>query len=348
MAKAKRVRLKEEAPEVKSGGLYFAESKTGVRCIPTGCTLLDCVLGGGWPLGRIGNIVGDKSVGKTLLAIEACVNFERAYPKGRIYYREAEAAFDEAYAAELGLPTKRIDFGEDGVGTPWDTIEDVFEDLDAKVAECKKAKVPGLYIIDSLDALSSRAELERKPGAPTFGGEKNKVVGELFRRLVREIESSDVALLILSQIRENIGAMFGEKYRRAGAKALDFYATHALWLAHLGRITAQVGGVKRVTGVRIKAQCKKNKLAHPFRECEMDISFGYGVKDEAASLDWLEEVKGLGPLDLKKEDLGKYLEGLDVMPPTERRVEQGKIRDVVLAKWAEVEGRFAPTRKKYD
>jgi recombination protein RecA len=292
--------------------------------------------------------VGDKSSGKTLLGIEACANFSVVFPKGKIFYREAEAAFDESYAKGLGLPVKQVDFGPEGIDTQWNTIEDVFEDLNARIAECKKAKVPGLYIIDSLDALSSRAELNRKPGTPTFGGEKNKVVGELFRVLVREIESSDMAFLIISQVRENIGVAFGEKYRRAGAKSLDFYATHALWLAHLGRLSAEVGKVKRVTGVRIRAQCKKNKLSLPFRECEFDLQFGFGIKNDEASVEWLEEVKALSTLSLKKEDVGKYLEALDKMAVSERKAEQARIREAVLATWAEIEGRFAPTRKKYE
>jgi len=107
----KRYRTIEPITE-RSGGDYFPPATArGLRFIPSGCVLLDCVLGGGWPLGRIVNVVGDKAVGKTLLAIEAAANFVTVYPKGHIWYRQAEADFDEHYARRLGLPVDKIDFG---------------------------------------------------------------------------------------------------------------------------------------------------------------------------------------------------------------------------------------------
>lgn len=330
----KRVKLKEEeAP--KAEGLYFAE-KPVRDCIPTGCTLLDLVLGGGWAMGRVVNIVGDKAVGKTLLAIEACANFKRKYPKGRIFYREAESAFDPAYAETVGLPPQVVDFGPEGIDTPWDTIEAIFEDLEARLDECIKSKKPGLYILDSLDAVSSKAELERDVGEGSFALEKQKLLGRLFRQLIRKIGSANFCLIIVSQIRDKIGVVFGDKHTRSGGKALDFYASQILWLHNMGIEYATKGGVKRAVGVRIKAKCKKNKVGTPFRECEFAIEFGYGVDDVAASIDWLEEVKGLG--DLEAKVLTKYHDNPELME---------KLRETVTTRWAEVESRFSPTRKKY-
>src|SRR6202011_42211 len=101
----------------------------------SGCTLLNLAMSelgenGGWPFGRVVNIVGDKSTGKTLLAEEAMANLLKLYPKSKAYYRESEAAFDAAYAKALGLDTGKVDFGPDGEDSIWSTIEDVFEDLD--------------------------------------------------------------------------------------------------------------------------------------------------------------------------------------------------------------------------
>ena len=340
----KRVRLTATNGQ---GGDYFPTLTKGVECLPTGCALLDCVLGGGWALKRIANIVGDRSSGKTLLAIEACANFARKYPKGKIFYREAEAAFDEPYAESLGLPVKRVDFGPKGLDTTWDTVEDIFEDLDARLAECEKLGVAGLYIVDSLDALSSRPELGRKPGEATFGLEKQKMMGKLFRQLTRRIKSANMCVIIISQVRDKIGVVFGEKHTRTGGKALDFYASQILWLSHLQTINQTVGGVKRAVAVRIKAKCKKNKVSLPFRECEFRIRFGYGVEDVEASLEWLTEVKALGSLGLKEAGVDAFLDKVDELSGAELQVQRDLINKAVLATWLAVEGRFAPTRKKY-
>src|SRR4029077_14447496 len=90
-----RIKLDTNEPEEQDGGNYFVDLKTKIDFIDSGSALLNCVLGGGWPLTRIVNIVGDESTGKTLLVIEACANFHRQYAEGNIYYREAESAFDE-------------------------------------------------------------------------------------------------------------------------------------------------------------------------------------------------------------------------------------------------------------
>lgn len=341
----KRVRLK--AANGQGGGDYFPTLTKGVDCIPTGCALLDCVLGGGWARRRIANIVGDKSCGKTLMAIEACANFAQLEPKGKIFYREAEAAFDEPYAEGLGLPVKRVDFGPDGLGTVWDTVEVIFEDLDARLTECEKAKVPGLYIVDSLDALTSIAELKRKPGEGTYGLEKQKMMGSLFRQLTRRIKSADMCVIIISQVRDKIGVVFGEKHTRTGGKALDFYASQILWLSHIGRLTRTVGTIKRATGVRIKAQCKKNKVSLPFRECEFDLEFGFGIDDFGSAIDWLTEMRAEKPLlnDMKPSVYENYVTELR---GSELLAERARVRNLVAATWADVEKRFAPTRKKYD
>ena len=329
------------------GGDYFPTLVKGVECIPSGCALLDCVLGGGWALKRVVNIVGDRSSGKTLLAIEACANFALKYPKGKIYYREAEAAFDEGYAEELGLPVKRVDFGKDGLDTNWDTIEDIFEDLDAKLAECEKAKVAGLYIIDSLDALTSRAELDRKIDQGSYGLEKPKMMGKMFRQLTRRIKAANFCVIVISQVRDKIGVVFGEKHTRSGGKALDFYASQILWLSHLKTLTRTMGSVKRAVGVRIKAKCKKNKVSLPFRECEFEIAFGFGVNDTEASLEWLMEVKALDRLGLKAVDVDAYLDKLDKLEGAELAAQRKAVHKAVVEAWQAVEGRFAPVRRKY-
>lgn len=340
--RVKKVRKSKE-PE-QSGGNYFAAPKRNLKFIPTGCKTLDLALGGGWACNRIGNIVGDKSTGKTLQMIEACVNFNHMYG-GNIYYRETESAFDEEYAAELGMPVDAIDFGDPD--NPLETVEDMFEDLERIIAERleKKKRKPALYILDSLDALSDRAELDRDMDKGTFGAQKAKNLSQLFRRLVRQLAKADITVLIVSQVRDKIGAMFGRKTTRSGGRALDFYATHVVYLAHLGNINKTVSGIKRPVGIRVKAKIDKNKIAIPQREAEYTIIFGYGVDDGLASLAWCKEAKCLKecPIDIpgtKDEDLKKAAKSLS----PEQLIE---LNEFVSKKWYEIEKSFLPRKKKY-
>lgn len=283
----------------------------------------------------------------TLLAIEAAANFANQYPKGLIWYREAEAAFDPSYAETLGLPVKRVDFGEEGIDTQWDTVEEIFVDLDACIKEALDKKVPGLYIIDSLDALSSAAELERDIDKGSYGMEKPKMLGKMFRQLTRKLGQANVCLIIISQVRDKIGVTFGRKWTRSGGKAMDFYASIVLYLSHIETLARTVGSLKRATAIRVRAKCEKNKIAMPFRECEVTIRFGYGMDDVEAALHWLEEVKMLDRLSLSDKTVGRYLTETAKMDWDEYLKRVTQVRDVVLTAWNEVEARFLPTRRKY-
>jgi RecA/RadA recombinase len=328
-----------------SGGDYFPALVRNF--IPSGCTLLDCVLGGGWVLGRVSNIVGDKSTGKTLLAIEACANFARVYPKGKIYYREAEAAFDPPYAARLGLPLDRVDFGPQGNDTQWRTIEDIFSDLRKIVEYHIKHDIPGLYIIDSLDALSSKAALAREVGEGSFNLEKQKILAQLFEQLVGEFKASNLCILIISQVRDKIGFVVGEKHRRSGGRSLDFYASHILWLAHIKNLVRTIGGIKRATGIKVLAHAKKNKVTVPFGKCVFPIRFGFGVDDVVASIEWLVENKKVDKLGIKLKEISLYVDELDELSNAEYAKRADQIRAAVIQSWAEIDETFAPKRKKY-
>lgn len=301
------------------GGLYFSSAKENIQFIHTGCTMLDCVLGGGYALGRVSNLVGDKSTGKTLLAMEGIANLFLQYPNARCRYNEAESAFDTGYAEALGIPMDRVEMRED-----CRTVEDFYRDVETWLGTLKP-KQPGLYVMDSLDALSDAAEMEREIGDNTYGGAKAKKIGEFFRRKVQDLKSTNVHLLIISQIRDNIGAMFGNKHTRSGGKALDFYVSQVTWLAHTGIMKKTISKVERPIGVHIKAKNTKNKVGLPFRECKFDITFGYGVEDERASREWLQEVGDIAGSKLPVEQLRAH----------------------VMAKWYTIERGFIPTRRKY-
>lgn len=310
----------ESPPPVKGGGLYFGKPNTSIQFIPSGCKNLDLALGGGWARRRIANLVGNRSSGKTLLAIEAVANFNIVEPKGKIRYRESESAFDNSYAEALGFPVDKVDFGD-----PMETVEDLYEDLNKVIEGARGAE---LYIVDSLDALSDRGEMERDIDQGSYGAEKAKKMSQLFRRLTSQLANKDVTLMIVSQVRDNVGgAMFAKKHVRSGGRALDFYASQILFLTEIGKITKTISGVKRPVGIDVLAKMEKNKVALPYREAEFPIMFGYGIDDRAACLTWLKSITGIK------------------QPPD--TIELVDLRRMVEDQWWAIEQKFLPTTTKY-
>lgn len=334
---AARVALLKKA---EAGGNYFSAPKKGIKFIPSGSHTLDLALGGGWAENRIANVIGDKSTGKTLLCIEAAANFIRKYPKAKVRYREAEEAFDNDYAEALGMPIKAIDFGPDaGI----DTVEDFHTDLEKVI---NAAKGPEFYIIDSLDALTDEAELDRKIGDASYGGDKAKKLSQMFRRLVRPLAAAHVTVLVVSQVRAKIGQSFGagRTTLRSGGKALDFYASQVLYLTQIGTLSREVGKVRRTVGLRVIGKLDKNKVGMPMRQAEFPIMFGYGIDDLQSCFNWLNEVGSLKAVGIAAKDIKKVSRELVDDPDPEFAA---KVHKVVSERWYEIEHTFLPKRSKY-
>lgn len=358
-----RVQLKGEEGERKtrspsSGGLYFKgarKDQNELQFIDSGCALLNCLSSGGskgaWPLGRVINIIGDTSVGKTLLAIEAAHNFALQYSKGFIWYRESEGAFDVSYAESIGFPVDRVDFGSRGMETKWDTIEDIFEDLKKCVAKARASGEPGLFIVDSLDGLGSRSDKKaaekaekKQSDAGSYKMGKQKTMSERLADFVRDLRETRICVIFISQIRENIGVTFGKKYRRSGGKALDFYARLILWISHIEFENKERNKVKRAVGVRVRVKSSKNHLGGKApREVEFTIRFGFGVDDVNASLDWLYHHGKSAKLGMTDKQIAQ----IEKLSDAEYRKLGEKIRKVTYEAWDEVEASFEPSRKKY-
>lgn len=335
----------ETAPKKEAVSYFASGAEKDLPFISSGCKLLDEALGGGWVLGRMVNLVGDKSSGKTLMAIEACANFHISHPSCKIRYAEAEAAFDEDYAEALGMPIEAVEFTERG---KLRTIEDWYKDLTAYLKRLDGK--PGLYVLDSLDALSDDAEMKREIDDGSFGASKPKKVGELFRRLVQDLEQSNCLLIIISQLKDKIGVTFGETKTRSGGKAMDYYATHIVWLAQIEQLTKEIRSVKRVIGVKVRAKVKKNKVGLPFREADFPVLFGYGIDDLSAGLQWLVDVK----LEDRLEELGMTKAGWKVRLANMRNKGGDEVAElrrnlntIISKEWGLIENEFLPKAKKY-
>ncbi len=316
--------------------------------VSSGCTLLNLALTNtidtGYRTGRIVNIVGDKSTGKTLLAIEVMSYAYHLMKKNydmKLIYDEGEAAFDKEYASKLGLPVDKIDFKES------ETVEEWYESLEKEVGiPQNKRKDFTIYVLDSLDALVSEEEMEQDFNKAGFGMSKQKQMSKLFRRLVRKLRTNNILLIIISQLRDKIGVTFGETKTRAGGRALDFYASQILWLYEKGKI--KKGNLP--VGLEIKAKVKKNKLWRPFREVNFSVLFEYGIDDLGSNVDFLKENKVClndsntrffyDNIQFSREDFIQYI--------SENNKEQ-EIKELVKMTWDELEEECKVVRKtKYE
>ena len=323
------------------------------RYLTTGCSLLDCVLGGGWAEDRMINIVGDSSTGKTLMAIEACANFARKHSNGLIRYGEFEEAFDPLYAQAVGLPLDRVAFQDFDDQPPITTVEEWFDSLELMIERCTKANAPGLYIVDSIDALSSKAEQERDIGDGSYGTERAKKVGETMRRAYGKLSRANITLIVISQTRAKIGVTFGEKKTRSGGAALDFYSSQILWLSEVKKTKKTVRGIDRVTGIQIRARCRKNKAGVAHRDCDMPLVFGYGIDDMLANAEFLKSTVGFQHESIEGLKLGATtyktkLQKLRNVGGSEYLSVRAQLSEAVEDVWLGIEKEFTPERGKYE
>lgn len=244
--------------------------------ISSGSSLINLLLSGrvdgGFMVGRISNIVGDSSSAKTGVAIEAMANYTRAPGKHLCVYAEAEAAFTKDYAETCGLVDGSYQLKE------IDTIEAMCALVDDVIKQAKDYD-DALVIVDSLDAISSKAEQKRELGEATYGTEKSKLLSEFFRTRVAQLQAANVTLIIISQTRDNLSPMAHEKSKRAGGRALQFYCTNVIWLTPVSKLKKTVGKQDFPYGIEVRCKDNKNKQSTPYMEFNFTYLFNYGIDD---------------------------------------------------------------------